>query len=820
MTTAGRAELLALRPAVRSEVRVGPPLSRGPRTVHLVKDPVSGRRWEVGPKEEFVIARLDGSRPLADIGAEYAAAFGARLGEEQWTRLLRLLGGRGLLAGGPPHRPAAAEAPSGAHPRGSWAGGRTRLVADAEAAVERLYRATGFARNRIALAVLGALCTALLVAEGLRYGALADATGRLFHQPVALVGAGCVLWLSLAVHELAHGLVARAYGLRVAEIGLRRVAGFMTYLYCEVEDVWFLGRRGPQVAVACAGAAANLVFLLPWWAVWALLPDHAQAVPFVGGLLLLGTATGLLNLVPLPPLDGYKALGYAFGTLRLAAESRTYARLALAAAARRPGARERVAAYPGRLRRVHAGYAALCAVLAAGVLAAGCLLCGAVLPHRWPGWTACLPLAVAAMAVPLRALGVRAAARRAAPATRSARPSPGGAVGAAPAVSGAVSAAPAGPRSEQTSSGQPPSVPAPSGSAPRQAVPGPPAAGRSVPAAVPSVPRDQPASDTVQPPREKNVMEQTDRRDGPRGPAAPAVAVEGVSKSYGAQRALDDVSFTVRPGEFFGILGPNGAGKTTLVEIVEGLREPDAGTVEVLGQRPWPRNTALLRRIGVQTQSSAFFTRLTAAEHLATVAALQGLDRDAAHRALESVGLAGKARTRVDDLSGGQRQRLALATALVHDPELIFLDEPTAALDPEARRSLWELLRALRAQGRTIVYTTHHLDEAEALCDRVAIVAGGRIVALDTPGALVRSLAAPARLLVPADRITADQARGIEGVDRVLVEGGEVVIETRAASRVLVAVGALVDLDTVRTRTATLEDAYLRLTAAGTEQHR
>ncbi|WP_037909621.1 ABC transporter ATP-binding protein [Actinacidiphila yeochonensis] len=315
-------------------------------------------------------------------------------------------------------------------------------------------------------------------------------------------------------------------------------------------------------------------------------------------------------------------------------------------------------------------------------------------------------------------------------------------------------------------------------------------------------------------------MEQTDRRDGPRGPAAPAVAVEGVSKSYGAQRALDDVSFTVRPGEFFGILGPNGAGKTTLVEIVEGLREPDAGTVEVLGQRPWPRNTALLRRIGVQTQSSAFFTRLTAAEHLATVAALQGLDRDAAHRALESVGLAGKARTRVDDLSGGQRQRLALATALVHDPELIFLDEPTAALDPEARRSLWELLRALRAQGRTIVYTTHHLDEAEALCDRVAIVAGGRIVALDTPGALVRSLAAPARLLVPADRITADQARGIEGVDRVLVEGGEVVIETRAASRVLVAVGALVDLDTVRTRTATLEDAYLRLTAAGTEQHR
>jgi ABC-type multidrug transport system ATPase subunit len=184
------------------------------------------------------------------------------------------------------------------------------------------------------------------------------------------------------------------------------------------------------------------------------------------------------------------------------------------------------------------------------------------------------------------------------------------------------------------------------------------------------------------------------------------------------------------------------------------------------------------------------------------------------------VGLTDKARARVDDLSGGQRQRLALATALVHEPDLIFLDEPTAALDPEARRSLWSVLRELRSEGRTIVYTTHYLDEAEALCDRVAIIAAGRVVALDTPGALVRSLAGPARLLVPADRITPDQVRGIEGVDRVLVEGGEVVIETRVANRVLVAVGALVDMDAIQTRTATLEDAYLALTAHGTEHAR
>ncbi|MEU6853303.1 ABC transporter ATP-binding protein [Actinacidiphila alni] len=297
----------------------------------------------------------------------------------------------------------------------------------------------------------------------------------------------------------------------------------------------------------------------------------------------------------------------------------------------------------------------------------------------------------------------------------------------------------------------------------------------------------------------------------------PAIVLDGVSKRYGEVRALDGVSLTVEQGEFFGVLGPNGAGKTTLVEIVEGMRKADGGKVAVFGQSPWPRNTALLRRIGVQTQASAFFTRLTAWEHLETVAALQGVDRAAARRAMDLVGLRDKERSRVDDLSGGQRQRLALATALVHEPDLIFMDEPTAALDPEARRALWSVLRDLRGEGRTIVYTTHYLDEAEALCDRVAIIAGGKVVALDAPGALIRSMAAPARLLIPAHLITVEQARAVEGVERVLVEGGEVVLETRHANKVLVEVGSFVDMDAIQTRTATLEDAYLRLTStAGT----
>ncbi|MBD0736400.1 ABC transporter ATP-binding protein [Streptomyces sp. CBMA29] len=299
-------------------------------------------------------------------------------------------------------------------------------------------------------------------------------------------------------------------------------------------------------------------------------------------------------------------------------------------------------------------------------------------------------------------------------------------------------------------------------------------------------------------------------------PTGPAIELVGVSKRYGEVHALDGVSLTVEQGEFFGVLGPNGAGKTTLVEIVEGMRKADAGKVAVFGESPWPRNIALLRRIGVQTQASAFFTRLTAWEHLETVAALQGVDRAAARHAMDLVGLRDKERSRVDDLSGGQRQRLALATALVHEPDLIFLDEPTAALDPEARRALWSVLRDLRGEGRTIVYTTHYLDEAEALCDRVAIIAGGRVVALDSPGSLIRSMAAPARLLIPAGRITLDRARAVEGVDRVFLEGAEVVVETRHANRVLVALGEFVDMDAIQTRTATLEDAYLRLTGPGT----
>ena len=294
----------------------------------------------------------------------------------------------------------------------------------------------------------------------------------------------------------------------------------------------------------------------------------------------------------------------------------------------------------------------------------------------------------------------------------------------------------------------------------------------------------------------------------------PAVELVDIHKRYGDVPAVRGISLSVPRGEFFGLVGPNGAGKTTLVEIAEGLRTADSGRVRVLGMAPTPRDETLLRRIGVQTQASAFFTRLTAGEHLQTVATLYGAPAGAAERALAMVDLQDAARTRVDRLSGGQRQRLAIASALTHDPELIFLDEPTASLDPEARRALWQTLRGLKAAGRTIVYTTHHLDEAEALCDRIAVIVDGVVIALGSPQELTRASAAPSKVVLPSGRITVAHASRLDGAAAVSEHNGSLIIETSSTGRVLTAIGDIVGLDEVQTRTATLEDIYLELTGA------
>ena len=294
--------------------------------------------------------------------------------------------------------------------------------------------------------------------------------------------------------------------------------------------------------------------------------------------------------------------------------------------------------------------------------------------------------------------------------------------------------------------------------------------------------------------------------------ATAAIEVVGLRKSYGDLAAVDEVSFTVATGEFFGILGPNGAGKTTTLEMVEGLRRPDAGEVRLLGEPSWPRNPRLLPRIGVQLQASAFFERLTAREQIRTFASLYGVPAARADEWLERVGLVDKAGTRTERLSGGQLQRLAIACALVHEPEVVFLDEPTAALDPQARRNLWDLLRSLNDAGRTVVLTTHYMDEAETLCDRVAIMDRGRVLRLDSPAALVRGLDAPVRVLVSAQLLSADRAREVPGVETVEQQETEVVLTTRAPSAVLARLAELDALEGLQVRAATLEDVFLDLT--------
>jgi ABC-2 type transport system ATP-binding protein len=297
-----------------------------------------------------------------------------------------------------------------------------------------------------------------------------------------------------------------------------------------------------------------------------------------------------------------------------------------------------------------------------------------------------------------------------------------------------------------------------------------------------------------------------------RNRVAATISVRNLRKIYGSTVAVGGVSFEVEQGEFFGILGPNGAGKTTTLEILEGLREPDAGELTVLGLKPWPRNPALLPRIGVQLQSSSFFERLTAREQIRTFASLYGVPAHRADEMLGVVGLDEQAEVKAEKLSGGQAQRLSIACALVHDPELVFMDEPTGALDPQARRNLWDLLRQISADGRTVVLTTHHMDEAETLCDRVAIMDHGEILRLDAPAALVRGLDSPVRISIESGLLAAADAQSLATAGDVTDDGVSLTIATREPATVLAGLADRHALAGLRVQGATLEDVFLSLT--------
>ena len=236
-----------------------------------------------------------------------------------------------------------------------------------------------------------------------------------------------------------------------------------------------------------------------------------------------------------------------------------------------------------------------------------------------------------------------------------------------------------------------------------------------------------------------------------------ALEIRGLRKAFPKVVAVDGLDLEVRKGEVFGLLGPNGAGKTTTLEMVEGLQQPDAGEIRVMGL-DWKRHGQEIRtRIGVQLQATSLFNKITPREALDLIGGYYP-KRRGTDELLDIVQLQEKADAYHITLSGGQMQRLALALALVNDPELVFLDEPTTGLDPQARRSLWDVVRRMKAEGRTVVLTTHYMDEAEALCDRLAIVDHGKVIARGTPASLIADLGLPSVVELSFDGAAPDPA--------------------------------------------------------------
>ena len=303
------------------------------------------------------------------------------------------------------------------------------------------------------------------------------------------------------------------------------------------------------------------------------------------------------------------------------------------------------------------------------------------------------------------------------------------------------------------------------------------------------------------------------------------VAVNHLVKRYGRFTAVNDVSFTIRRGEIYGLLGPNGAGKTTTLEIIEGLRRGDGGEVTVDGLDVRRDRRAVQRRIGVQLQTTTLFDELTVRETIQLFGSFYPSARSV-DDLLSEVALDEKARARPGDLSGGQRQRLALALALVNDPALLLLDEPTTGLDPQSRHLLWETIRGLRERGKTILLTTHFMDEAQTLCDRIAILDGGRIIAEDTPAGLIGLLNASATiecaLIPPPGGQTLDSAtlHLLPGVSEVQSTGERVRIFSSRIEQTLTALfqraeAQGVSVEDLLVQAPTLEDVFLKLTGRG-----
>jgi ABC-2 type transport system ATP-binding protein len=300
------------------------------------------------------------------------------------------------------------------------------------------------------------------------------------------------------------------------------------------------------------------------------------------------------------------------------------------------------------------------------------------------------------------------------------------------------------------------------------------------------------------------------------GPSRPVIEVSGIRKTYGAIVAVSDVSFEVGEGEIFGLIGPNGAGKTTTMECVEGVRRPDRGAISILGLDPFRDVYRLQNRIGVQLQQAQLQKRIKVWEAVDLWASLysKAVDGD---RLLEQLGLSGKRNAWFMTLSGGQKQRLFIALALINDPEVVFLDELTTGLDPQSRRAIWELVRGIRDRGKTVFMTTHLMEEAERLCDRVAVIEHGKIIDIGSPGELVRRHCPTRTVVLATDNLLAEERlRAIPSVELVTREESHFTIQGRGDDFVTEVIQCLsenrIRVTDFRTVLPTLEDVFLKLT--------
>jgi ABC-2 type transport system ATP-binding protein len=294
------------------------------------------------------------------------------------------------------------------------------------------------------------------------------------------------------------------------------------------------------------------------------------------------------------------------------------------------------------------------------------------------------------------------------------------------------------------------------------------------------------------------------------------ITVQNLYKAYGDTVAVNDITFEVQQGEIFGMVGPNGAGKTTTIECIEGLRSPDNGDVKVFGMNPINERLKIADRVGVQLQESGLPDRLRVGEALALFASFYNDTRDL-DELLDLLGLSEKRSAYFGKLSGGQKQRTFIALALINKPDVVFFDELTTGLDPQARRRMWDLVRQIRDQGTTVFLTTHYMEEAERLCDRVLIIDGGKIVALDTPEELIRSLGVEKRLVFTlADPTQAPPLEDIALINRLDQIGDRIIVYGHGDRFASTVVRALEDSSTdfldLRTEQPNLEDVFLNLT--------